>query len=813
MFRTSFSIITNKTITMTRLFFGLFIALSCYTYGQDCNYTFLGEVKDFHDKSSIPSATIYINEQDKYIVSDFDGKFKIENLCSGTITLTISHIGCETKTVSYQVNNDVFKEIYLEHHLEELTEVVVNSNLKTENTSIEQSLNKEIIENYTDKSLGDALNSLSGVSSLNTGNTIVKPMIHGLHSSRLLIINNNVRLFDQEWGDEHAPNIDINSSNKIEVVKGANTLKYGSDAVGGLILVKPKKYSPVDSLFGSTMLSLNSNGRGGNINTELVKTFKSGYYAKLQSSYKQFGDFKAPDYYLTNSGLKNFNASLSAGYNSFEKGFDTYYTVVSNEIAILQSSHIGNVNDLVTAINSKEPRVIEDFSYDIDYPKQEILHHLGKIEAYKRFKGLGKLSVQYDLQINRRKEFDLRRGDLANTPVIDLRLFTNALQSNLHIDYIDDLKIDTGIMVRYQQNDAVSGTGASPLIPDFDKYDASIYAIGNYDLSDTAELSAGIRYDYSRIEATKWYNISDWEDNNYDELFPQFESNTTDNSQILTYPEFSYHNISTNLGYSKQFNNDMSIYLNYGLATRVPNPSELFSDGLHHSAARIETGLLTLNKEVAHKFVASFERNNENFGFSISPYYKYINDYIQLIPVGITTTIRGAFPVWEYNQINAQIFGVDIDVNKKISNSFNYNGSISLLKGDNKSDDIPLILMPATNFSNRISYYNEDLNQLTIGLSHKTVLQQNRYPDYNFYTFNPISQEDVYVDISSTPSAYSLFGFNSSMNFKAFKKGNLKLEFNIENLFNTSYREHLNRLRYFADELGRNFNLKIKINY
>ena len=89
---------------------------------------------------------------------------------------------------------------------------MLTTSLKTEKTSIEKSLKSGVIDNFSDKSLGDALNTLSGVSSLNTGNTIVKPMIHGLHSSRLLIINNNVRMFDQEWGDEHAPNIDINAS-------------------------------------------------------------------------------------------------------------------------------------------------------------------------------------------------------------------------------------------------------------------------------------------------------------------------------------------------------------------------------------------------------------------------------------------------------------------------------------------------------------------------------------------------------------------------------------------------------------------------
>ena len=86
---------------------------------------------------------------------------------------------------------------------------------------------------------------------------------------------------------------------------------------------------------------------------------------------------------------------------------------------------------------------------------------------------------------------------------------------------------------------------------------------------------------------------------------------------------------------------------------------------------------LNIKKEIANKFNLSLERNNDDFGFIISPYYKRINGFIQLIPTGITTTIKGAFPVWEYDQVDAQIFGIDIDINKKINSQFDYLGNIS----------------------------------------------------------------------------------------------------------------------------------------
>ena len=795
------------------------VMLMCFNmlHAQKCTFSFKGNITDFHDNSSLAGASVHIVNLNKFTSSNLDGNFEFDNLCSGVITLEIKHLACETQKITFNLTKDTFKSITLEHHLEELAEILVKADNKTEATSIEQTLSKKEVEAYADKSLGDALKSLSGVSSLNTGNSIVKPMIHGLHSSRLLIINNNVRQFDQEWGAEHAPNIDINVGGRIKVIKGANTLIYGSDAIGGLILIRPDNYTRKDTLFGGTSTALNTNGWGGNINSEIVKTYQSGYYAKAQASYKMFGDFEAADYNLSNSGIKSMNASGRFGYKSFEKGFDAYYSYVNNTIGIIRAAHVGNVNDLIRAINRKEPSFIDDFSYAIDNPKQAISHHLGKIEAYKRFKGLGKLTLRYDFQVNRRKEFDRRRASFEDAPAADFRLFTTSIQPNLKIDAIDNFVLNTGFLLRYQQNDSAneSVTRISiPLIPDYDKYEAGIYTTGNYKLNLNTTISAGFRYDFSRIEAEKKYKVFDWEENNYDELFPEFSSGVIDNFEIYTSPKFNFHNISASLGLTSSFGNNFDFLFNYGLASRMPNASELFSNGLHHSAARIETGSLLLNKEIANKFVTSIERKNQNFGFSISPYYNHIKDFIQLIPAGeALTTIRGAFIEWKYNQVDAQIFGVDIDLNNKLSDKFMYKGSLSLLRGDNLTEDTALINMPSTNFSNSIVYNNKKLNQLSIGITQYTELKQNRFPDYNFFTFNPILQEDVYVDISSAPSAFTLFHFNSSANFKISSTSSLNVAFNVENLFNISYRNYLNRLRYFADEVGRNFNIKLKFNY
>ena len=46
-----------------------------------------------------------------------------------------------------------------------------------------------------------------------------------------------------------------------------------------------------DSLFGSTLSSFNSNGLGGSLNSEIIKTYNSGYYAKFQMNYRTIWRF------------------------------------------------------------------------------------------------------------------------------------------------------------------------------------------------------------------------------------------------------------------------------------------------------------------------------------------------------------------------------------------------------------------------------------------------------------------------------------------------------------------------------------------
>ncbi len=781
---------------------------------QECTFTLLGELSDFHDGTPISAASIYIKNTDRYVTSDFDGKFKIENLCKENLTLVISHIGCETKTVNYMIQSDVFKSIDLEHHIEELDEVAVKG-LGTKKESItaqETVLKSEVIERYSAASLGDVLKNIPGVSSINLGNTIVKPMINGMHSSRVLIINNSVRLQDQEWGIEHAPNIDINSADQISVIKGSGTLAYGGDAIGGIVVIKPANPILKDTLFGKTILGVQTNGRGYNMVTKLNKFYESGWYANIQGSYKKSGDFKAPDYYLTNTGMKSTGLATRLGKKNFETGFEVYYSFINNEIGILRSAHIGNLFDLRRSINSGQPFVINDFSYDINVPKQDIIHHIGKVNYYRRFQNFGKFNFQYDYQNNRRKEFDIRIGDRKKIPAVDLLLQTHSVQTGLRLDSNLDRIYNFGFLGRFQDNFATPDTGIRRIIPDYKKYDFGVFATTEWKLNDALALDAGIRYDFNLIDAKKFYLKSRWNSQGYDEDFSDIiiEEFST---QLLTNPKFDYHNISASAGMKYELNNKNQFILNYNLASRPPNASELFSDGLHHALARIEIGDIRFDKEVANRFSTSYEYTSKKFKLLTEVFYNRIQDYIYLRPFKDELDNRGAYGVWIYEQTDAELFGIDVSTTYEFTNNLKWQNKSSLIKGYDLKTDLPLIDIPSFNTVNQLTYSNKKWHNFKATLISEWVSEQNEYPNFNYEVLDQLTEELFEVDISTPPPAYHLLHFNSEVTVKTCKKTNLNIALGINNIFNTSYRNYLNGLRYYADDIGRNVTLQLKLNY
>ena len=765
------------------------------------------------DENDVALEKSHIHISSKSTNSKKDGSFIIRNIPNGPTKVLITYVGYKPIDTIIEVNGNLEINFKMKQKNEQLDEIVVKHKNNYFNHSVsEQKIKEKTIEKFSSQSLGNLLKEVPGVSVLKSGNTVVKPVINGLHSSRVAIFNNNVKLEDQQWGMEHAPNFDVNAAGKITVLKGASALQFGGDAIGGIVIIEPFS-TKKDTLFGKTIMTMESNGRGGTISSSLHKGNFCDWSWNAQGSFKYYGDREAPDYTLSNTGNREANFSGDLKYIGKKFDFAAYYSLYSATIGILSASHIGNVNDLYNSINNQTPSVTDDFTYSIKNPKQKVQHHLAKLNYNYYFKDGQTLALQYAFQFNNRKEFDLRTGVSDSKPALDLNLLTHTVNADYKLS-VDAWDFKSGIMGLYQNNTANPNTGVRPLIPTYNKFDAGVYAVADNHLSEDFSVEVGIRYDFSTIEATKYYLKSRWEERDYSPQFDNFIAGDF-GTQWLTKPTFTFHNFSASIGTQYSFGEGYDWYLNLSRAVRNPNPSEFFSDGLHHSSGMIELGDLRLEQEKSNKISTSLQKKWEKVKINLNPFLNYIEDYMFLKPVGFETTIRGAFPVWEYQQTNALLTGIDFNSEWQISEHWQHRLLLTYVNGRDKTNNDAIIDMPPLTLNNRIQFSKKEWNNLTLELQSEMVFRQTQFPDNNFTT-NIIENGDfvpVEVDISSPPPAYHLLHFTSDFQFKVTDHSLATLGFSVYNILDTPYRDYLNRQRFYADELGRNFQIQLKINY
>ena len=268
-----------------------------------------------------------------------------------------------------------------------------------------------------------------------------------------------------------------------------------------------------------------------------------------------------------------------------------------------------------------------------------------------------------------------------------------------------------------------------------------------------------------------------------------------------------------NTGVKFALSERLNLSLNLFHTERAPDIAEMFSDGLHHSLATIEYGNPFLRNEVTQKVVVNFEKEIGNFTYNISPYLVNGQNYIIIEPTGIEYTIRGSFPVWEYRAVSSTIRGMDLDFSFDFNNTIKIRNSSSWIEGFEKLSKTPLINIPPFTSSNYIQFSIPKLKSLFMTISSKSILRQNQFPNHNFETSvveNGVRLNKL-VDISTPPRSYHLFGAEFHWGPYPFFSNNINLSLIFDNIFNSSYRNYLNRLRFYADEMGRNVMLQIKI--
>jgi iron complex outermembrane recepter protein len=789
---------------MRILFILFFLSTGFAVLAQDCSYKLRGQVLDDEDQP-LQGAVIELSVSRDKTVSLKDGSFLFSNLCAGKQVVSVQYVGFALSTKTVHVGNKSLITFRLRADETQLAEVVVQSDAAKRNFSQTSALlsETEVLEMHG-KPLGESLLQIAGVSALQTGPSIFKPMIHGLHSQRILILNNGIRQEGQQWGTEHAPEIDPFIATQIEVVKGAEAVRYGADALGGAIIITPPSLHKSNGFGGTASSSFLTNSRTYAFSAMLEGNIRalSKWAWRTQGTYKRGGDYHTPDYVLSNTGLQEYNFSGAIGFNDHQKGVEIYGSTYNTKIGILRAAHTGNLSDLQASIVNERPWYVRDFTYNVDNPYQEIHHNLLKVKAFEKIEGVGTLTILYGGQLNQRNEFDIRRAGRSNRPALSLALFSNVVDVSLDHEW-GDVTGSVGVNGTFKENkNDTEATGIKPLIPNYNQYAGGLFWIEKWRKGNWT-LEAGARYDYQFLKVL-----------------------TFTEAQELVKPVFEFNYFSGSAGVTYSFTPNTRIVSNLSLASRPPHVSELYSEGLHHGTASIEEGLKRLNgvlntetsgikKEFSRKWITSLQHAGTKFSVEVSAYANVIDNYVFLSPSATRLTIRGYFPVFSYQQTNALLTGADATVGLNVSKQLFFQGKYSYLYGKDVSRNDVLIFMPPPQFDNSITYtfaQTNNFKNVHVTARSLTVLEQTRAPRAVYPVDIVNYNNDGVIDFMPAPNAYTLIHLQAGFDLPV---GEHSLSVNIacENLLNTRYRNYLNRLRYYADDIGQNFIIRLSYNF
>lgn len=773
---------SNPNIYMKiQILIGLFFFLPLFSQAQDCKWTVTGQVRDIGTNIPLEYATILIEETGVGALTDSAGFYRIENLCEGEYHFYLTHIACDPRQIFFQVTKDTVIDFYLNHHFELLDEVVVHASRSENSTAESNSVSRENITSESNKNLSDILEQVAGVSVLKSGTGISKPVVHGMYGNRVAILNNGIQQAGQQWGNDHAPEIDPFVADHLSVVKGAGALAYGGNSLGSVVLVETDPVDEDPHLHGEANYVFQSNGLGHTLNAKIEKNASWAAW-RLSGTLKKIGDQKTPDYYLTNTGKSEANLAFQ-----MEKDFgrkwssELYYSLFNTEIGILRGSHVGNLTDLEEALAREMPFFTqESFSYNIEAPRQEVNHHLLKLSAQYLLDDDKVFRFKYGGQLNQRKEFDVRRNERSDIPALSLGQHMHFVEGQFSASLPGNVFLKTGLQFNFTDNTNDPETGILPLIPDYRSFQTSAFAIVRKE-QNRLLFELGGRYDLRQHYVVTITQSQPYEIERYNLLF---------------------HNYSFSGGLKYKMSSQYTTNFNLGYMLRAPEVNELFSFGLHQGVSGIEEGSRTLAQERSLKLLWSHDVEiREKLFFQALGYYQRVNDFIYLQPQSeYRLTIRGAFPVFIYEQTDADIYGADLMVKYSPVESLDFLVRYAVVRGKDRLNDLYLINMPSDNISGQATYTwkgGKSVRNIRLGMNGKYVFRQNNIqPDQDF---------------ALPPDAFFLLGAALGAQVKLKNESLLKLTIKGENLLNNSYRDYLNRFRYFADEPG--INVSFNVNY
>ena len=250
-----------------------------------------GTVKD-ETGQTLPGALVRWIEGERSTITDASGDFLLA-IDSYPATLEVSYLGYQSESLRLPAQREnISIQLQPTSYSTDVVEIF-SEHAKQEVSLPSYHLDADFFKDRGDGTFAQSLDVLPGISAINVGTGIAKPVIRGLYGNRILVNQNGIKQEGQQWGNDHGLEIDPFDVDRVEVIKGPSALQYGSDAMGGVINIAQQPIPESGKIQGSVLSVYKSNNEQWAGSAQLRGQFHNLFFS-ARYSHQNFGDFFIP---------------------------------------------------------------------------------------------------------------------------------------------------------------------------------------------------------------------------------------------------------------------------------------------------------------------------------------------------------------------------------------------------------------------------------------------------------------------------------------------------------------------------------------
>ena len=659
--------------------------------------------------------------------------------------------------------------------------------------------------------LGQTLEKELGISNASFGPGVGVPVIRGLTGSRIRTLQNGIGSHDAaSLSPDHAVTIDPLFAEQIRILRGPETIRYGGNAIGGVIDVIDNRIpdrAPKNQIDGAVDNRYDTNGSGTNSAIKL-NLGKNSLALSLGGSFRQRNDFRIPGKAIDEtfaqqqfdpSEFQNVTGKVPNTDSQATSGFAGISWLGTNTMAGMSISHTTNRYGIPNGNHGSDDHAIElapvlprlnDSSISSQHSPPNIRLNMQqtrydfKTEWYEPIRGIERISFRYGLVDYQHREIE---GGLPFT-----QFKNNAGEGRFEIDH-KLLQQFTGTLGVQWISRNFAALGVETFVPQTKQQSLGFYTTHKYTWNNWI-LSAGIRGELSSVD-------------------PKTNQQKLSGNALppVTLPnDIHYQAISASTAAQWNPFKDLSVLLSLNRGKRSPDIQELLALGPHLATRSFDIGNIQLSNEAVNMIDLSLNWQTRYFSSRMNGYYNHIDNFIYQRNTGLVYEIDSesihqscvsaseCVTVLAYDQRNAVFAGYETEIKTNLYQAPQGNFSMTVFSDyvrgrfvQGNRDDVPR--MPPLRYGLELGFSNNVWNAAL----RYTRGEAQKHPGEN----------------ETRTNSFHLLTASLDYQLKMGRWGDLWLFAKASNLLNDEIRNSVSFLRNFAPEPGRSFILGVRATF